>query len=1008
MANQRIILRLKPSLLETLAPWLMWLLAIIMPLAAGRFLVESAIEIDRKLWLASTRQMLMNEAQQYKNHLNPEMIFNRGADSGRLGFLFSMIHRHSVNELTPDELLQYPAAKEELKNHEIGGRLPWGRTNIKSHLGPLLEVLQKRIGAMPSAIYCLSEAEEEIFYETGKTFSLLCSPESMLETLKRAAKIWNDRRKLGSKADRFFRFYHALPELQKWLGLFYSPNNEIFGLRERFSSRANDTVYIIVLYFVDGAGNHTNLNLVYERLKIDWRMMLKTVFSEVKRGGIKHSFGYSAVTNLPQMIETDDEIEYIFELPSEFRKIFLAQNVVEAGENPVLRLSASKKSDHAGGIKLVNLEFAYKLSLMFSLLVPVVISLKRMTRTSSLKKLLAVSFFIGAAVPVSGLIWVTISFINSQKFFEAEKVLAQMGRQLKQVEKKMELQRCRNEIYYNLLAYRVGQIPIKERRNLNRILDRFDNHVTEAKATAYRPIVGYYMLNRDGFEHLEVKDNFLANLLQIKPFFSGVYNDMLLQMGSFADLKPAQLQEIRNKSQLAMGVTENLTDPQMFVEIPEFECSRVKSTMTARTEFFSAFWLDRQFDQPGSLFAVYSDNGDWIWQINQLIIRRIIPVEFSYSGYRIIMGFFRLDKLNLTTIDQLPVKGALSHEEFEFLTSLGRGLFANSGYHTINNIAETPANLILAKIIGEGNFFAVAYAEKKSGSENLRIIVSFLILIALISSIVLAAGTARVLLMSLPAFSEAITQVQRQNYDWQIEVKSGDEFEQLGQSFNLMGRKLLEREKMSQLVSENVMEAIADAQDGLLKPGGEKRHAAILFSDIRGFTSLSEKFAAEEIVEMLNAYFTEMAEVIGENGGIIDKLIGDAIQAVFYQKPELAPAEIRACRAALAMKQRLKKYNRLRRQLGKFEISNGIGIASGEVISGRVGSETGKLDATVLGKKLHLAESLEAKSKFAIESSILIDSQTAQVISVEGLNARLVPFQLELEPQPVFELVRLE
>ncbi len=1008
MADQKLTLQVKPSLLETLAPWLMWFLVVFVPLFAGRFLIESAIEIDRILWLASTRQMLMNEAQQYKMLLDPEMIFNRGTDSGRLGHFYSLFHRQSVNEADSDELKTFQQEKEKFLQHEIVSRLPWGGKNIRAHLQPLKEILRQKVGALPSAVYCLSEAEEETFFEAGKTFPLLVSPEKMQESLNKAARIWNDRRKLGSKADRFFRFYHTVPELQKWLGLFYSPNVEVFGMRERFSSRANDTLFIINLYFIDGAGNHTGLTLIYERLKINWRQILQTVFAEANKGQIRHSFGLSENTNLPQMIETSEKLEYIFELPSEFRKIYMAQNAVVQGKTPVIRLAVSIDSNHSGSLNPGDLKFAFRMLLLFSLLVPAIVSLKRIASTSSLKKLLAVSFFIGAAVPVSGLVWLTISYINSQKYFEAEKVFAQMGRLMQQAEKKMELQRYRNEVYFNLLAYRVGQIPVKERRNLSKILYRFSRHQTEARAVAYRPILGFFMLNRDGFEQLEVKDSFLANLLQIKPFFSGVYNDMLLNMGSFADLPPAQLQEIRNRSQLAIGVTENLTDRQMFAEIPEFECSRVKSTITARSEFFSAFWLDRRPGEPGSFFAVYSDNGDWIWQVNQLIRRKIIPVQFHFNGYRIIMGFFRLDKLNLTTIDQLPVGDALAPEDQDFLTRLGRALFANSGYHSINNLAETPANLIFAKIIGEQNIFAVAYAEKKGSAGNMQLLVLIFILVAFISSIALAAGTARILLIPLPVFSEAIRLVQQQNYDWQIEVNSGDEFEQLGQSFNLMGRKILEREKMSQLVSENVMEAISGDEDGLLRPGGEKRQAAILFSDIRGFTSLSEKYPAEEIVDMLNAYFTEMAEVISANSGIIDKLIGDAIQAVFYQKQDLAPAEIRACRAALAMKQRLEKFNQLRRQQGRFEINNGIGIASGEVISGRVGSETGKLDATVLGKKLHLAESLEAKSKFALESSILIDSQTAGKLVEAGLNSRMVPFQPELEAQVIFELVRLE
>lgn len=1009
MVEKNTRLKVRTGWLTAVAPWLLWLLVMVLPLILGKELLENALEVDKKLWLISTRQMLMNEAQNYKSALNPENILARAFDSASVAHLYRKKHQLSAGELKVSEA-EAAEIGANLRNHEVVRQLPWGSTNVKQDSERFVEFMGNRVGARPSVMYCLAEDVPARFFMTEPHFSLPVTPKEFDECLKKAFSLWHLSFKSGTKADRFLKFYFSIPEIQQWLGLFYPVDIELFGLRERFSNLVNDTIYLVNFHFTDAKGKDMALYLVYERFRLDWRHALKRIFKTENEGEVKHSFGYSKLTSLPRMIETEDSIDFIFEFPSEFKKIYLARNAENHGKTPVLRLSMPIRNNHSRIINNTNLRFFCRALLLFSLLLPVAITLKRFSNHGSLKMLLAVSFSIGAMVPVSGLAWLTVSFVNSQKYFEAEKVFAEMNRQMQEMEKKIELQRTRNEVYFSLLAHRVGQLSLQQRRQLPKILSWFSNAKGDEDEEVTRPLVGYFMLNHDGFEHLEIKDRFLANMLQIKPFFSGVYNEFMLEMGFYSGISPAQRREIEQRAQVALGVTEHLADRQMFNEILEFEGTRVKSTMTPNQEYFSAFWLDRRQVERGSLFIVYSDNGDWLWQINQILRMNVIPINRKFNDYKIIMGFFRLDKLNLSTIDQLKYgPRIMTNADWEFLNRLGRALFTNSGYHAINNLADNPANLILARIIGDQNLFAVAYAEKQSGYEGVKIalLALLMVLLAVVSSAFLASGTAKVLLMSLPAFVEAIRQVQHENYHWQIEINSGDEFEVLGQSFNLMGRKLLEREKLSQLVSENVMEAIAGGDAGMLRPGGEKRHAAIMFSDIRDFTSLSEKYPAEEIVEMLNSYFTEMAAVISQNGGIIDKLIGDAIQAVFYRREDAVAAEIRACAAAVAMKQSLKNYNHNRRRSGKFEVNNGIGIASGEVITGRVGSETGKLDATVLGQKLKLAEALETKSKYALKSSILIDAQTAQVLLDNGIAAELLPFRPDRESEKVFELVRL-
>jgi class 3 adenylate cyclase len=120
------------------------------------------------------------------------------------------------------------------------------------------------------------------------------------------------------------------------------------------------------------------------------------------------------------------------------------------------------------------------------------------------------------------------------------------------------------------------------------------------------------------------------------------------------------------------------------------------------------------------------------------------------------------------------------------------------------------------------------------------------------------------------------------------------------------------------------------------------------------------------------------------------------------------PPEYRAAKAALTMQDRLIAFNKKRKQKGLFTVENGVGIASGTVISGRVGTETGKLDATVLGKVLHKAENLEALSRHAKFSQILIDDPTREILEKTAKRVSLQEFVAEnVKSGEIYELIRL-
>ncbi|MBP7635363.1 adenylate/guanylate cyclase domain-containing protein, partial [Candidatus Ozemobacteraceae bacterium] len=132
-----------------------------------------------------------------------------------------------------------------------------------------------------------------------------------------------------------------------------------------------------------------------------------------------------------------------------------------------------------------------------------------------------------------------------------------------------------------------------------------------------------------------------------------------------------------------------------------------------------------------------------------------------------------------------------------------------------------------------------------------------------------------------------------------------------------------------------------------------------------------------------NEYFTEMDRVIRGFGGEIDKLVGDAIQAVFKEGEGIEHPAIRAARAGLAMRRSLAALNHARSLRGEFTVENGVGIHFGKMIAGKVGATGGRQDFTVIGSAVAFAARLEAASRRGVRTKVIVSAETAALIARE-------------------------
>jgi adenylate cyclase len=270
--------------------------------------------------------------------------------------------------------------------------------------------------------------------------------------------------------------------------------------------------------------------------------------------------------------------------------------------------------------------------------------------------------------------------------------------------------------------------------------------------------------------------------------------------------------------------------------------------------------------------------------------------------------------------------------------------------------------------------------------------VAFILVITL--GIWLANRLTRPLLRVVAASAE----VAQGNLDVQVESRGDDEIAVLAHSFNEMVSSLREgsmyRDLLGRTVSPAVREQLRQGfATGDLSLEGKEAVAAVLVSDIRGFTTLAESENPTTVMNWLNEYFEELIPIITDNGGVVSKFEGDAVLAFYGILPRSLPAQesaFRACQTALAMLEAIERLNARRRSRGEPTFAVGIGINSGPVTAGALGSMD-RLQYTVIGDTVNTTERLvDLSRQFGEQNSTVISQHT-----LFALRERREEFELE-------------
>lgn len=212
------------------------------------------------------------------------------------------------------------------------------------------------------------------------------------------------------------------------------------------------------------------------------------------------------------------------------------------------------------------------------------------------------------------------------------------------------------------------------------------------------------------------------------------------------------------------------------------------------------------------------------------------------------------------------------------------------------------------------------------------------------------------------------------------------------------------RSTLSRYLSPQVVQHLLDHPERL-KLGGEKREMTVLFSDLRGFTSLSETLTPEQLVTVLNTYLSEMTAIVFEQGGVLDKYIGDAVMAFWNAPLDDAEHATHAVKTAVLMRDRLAEMNASNVFPNKIQLRVGVGVNTGQMVVGNMGGEE-RFDYTVMGDSVNLGSRLESLNK-EYGSEIIVAASTVKLLQDDFLmrSIDLVAVKGKKEPVEIFEVL---
>lgn len=938
-------------------PFAIWLLLCIIPMSLAIQYISHTIKLQNIDKVANTYSQLTRKSLKLQNDLKPNSFIDEILEIDKLTLYFnSWIEKKNTTKLNKHVLLNISPKYNSMNEQSV----------IK-----LASSIKELIGIKPSFILTFSSKEKECRFFFQTPFKLKCNKQNLIKSIQKSYANLRLKNEIYSVNKRY---QTILPQIitREHLGIIGSVFSYLNFNRIRFSSVTNSSIKLISVPILRKNAPIKYILIGIDLNNLDPFTILRQRLAKYQSNNTYVKFGYSN-KDTPYYYNNASETSLLAALPLELKSLLSNHKSVPSALDSVIKLSIdSNASVTSLQLLSINLKRVFlPLAFLMLLAIRYNFSQNKKVTGNTLKQSIFTGIYFSALIPIifASLFWLIHSRIEENN--KNSRVMEFMDAKVREIDIRMNNSRNRYLMYTN---HRV--LDTSNAKTVSHAIKKLDLSSSHVLGLNYDIVNAVTSANID----YVLRSDKSAKFSNVFKGLTSIIKGILIKINFFHFLNRKQIKKLQLQYDTSLAAVSELVPihkiASLLKNLGGFTNKLFDTSKTRTIGHLLKLNKSNQFSVFLMLIArAYLIDNEFRKEfIRNEMDKVFYKYDFDIRFYIYVTGSTNANELSWNHSPFMGNKATLfKHKAVSLYAS-------QKNIRQINLSNKAEPNIVFARPIANNEYFAIGYATP-SGNRGISPFFRFIVLgifISLLTSLFIAWSVTNILLMPIPPTLKAITELKKNNFAWEIQVNSGDELSLLHKSFNSLSLTMLERNKMQKLVSEDIAEMISI---GSMQTNQKAKslYATVLFSDIREFTTISEKYNAEEVVSMLNEYFTAMVCVIQQHGGKINQLIGDAIQAVFYDNQDQSSAE-RAVLAAKEMRRELQKLNASRVEKGLYIIKNGIGLSTGDIITGIVGSNTGRLDSTIIGDTVLIAEELESFSKHASKSFILVDKPTSDAI----------------------------